>query len=83
MHRLLQGDVGSGKTAVAFLASLAAARAGYPHVTVPAGYIFGLPVGLSFFGQANTDARMIELAYSFERATQARHAPKYLPAAEL
>lgn len=74
---LVSGDHGSGGS------SSAAARAGYPHVTVPAGYIFGLPVGLSFFGQANTDARMIELAYSFERATQARHAPKYLPAAEL
>lgn len=74
---LVSGDHGSGGS------SSAAARAGYPHVTVPAGYIFGLPVGLSFFGQANTDARMIELAYAFERAVPVRHSPKYLAAAEL
>lgn len=74
---LVSGDHGSGGS------SSAAARAGYPNVTVPAGYLFGLPVGLSFFGQADTDARMIELAFAFERATQARRAPEYLPTAKL
>jgi amidase len=56
-----------------------AAVAGYPHVTVPAGFVHGLPVGLSFFGPAFTDARQISLAYAFETATTARRAPGYLP----
>jgi len=48
---------------------------GYPHVTVPAGQAFGLPVGLSFFGRAWSEARLIALAYAFERATTHRFEP--------
>lgn len=59
--------------------STPAAVAGYPHVTVPAGMVQGLPVGLSFFGPAWTDARQISLAYAFEQATKARRAPLYHP----
>jgi amidase len=52
-----------------------AAVAGYPSVTVPAGYIAGHPVGLSFFSTANRDLDLLKLAYDFERKTQARIAP--------
>ncbi|HEV8197106.1 MAG TPA: amidase family protein, partial [Gemmatimonadales bacterium] len=57
-----------------------AAVAGYPHVTVPAGMVHGLPIGLSFFGRAWTEAALIRYAFAFEQATHARRAPQFLPA---
>ncbi len=60
-----------------------AAVAGYPHITVPMGYVFGLPVGLSFFAKAWAEPTLIKLAYSFEQATKARVAPNFLKTAEL
>ena len=48
------------------------ARAGYPHVTVPMGFVHGLPVGLSFYGTAYAETTLIEAAYAYEQAT--RHA---------
>jgi amidase len=57
------------------------AVSGYPHVTVPAGAVFGLPVGLSFFGAAWSDARLLALAYAFEQATKGRAEPRLLPTA--
>ncbi len=59
-------------------ASTYAATAGYPHVTVPAGDVFGLPVGLSFVGRPFTEARLFGFAFAFEQATRARRAPQYI-----
>lgn len=57
--------------------STPAARAGYPNITVPMGDIDGLPVGLSFFGQAWTEPLLIEIAYAFEQGTQKRIVPQF------
>jgi len=56
-----------------------AAVAGYPHITVPAGDVFGLPVGLSFFGRAFSEPMLFKCAFAFEQATKARRAPRFLP----
>ena len=55
------------------------AVAGYPHVTVPAGFVFGLPVGISFFASAWTEPRLIKYAYAFEQARKARRIPSFSP----
>jgi amidase len=58
--------------------SNAAAVAGYPNINVTAGFLSGLPVGVSFFGRAWSEPTLIKLAYSFEQATKARQAPRFL-----
>jgi amidase len=63
--------------------STASAVAGYPHITVPAGQAFGLPVGLSFFAGARTEATLIKYAFAFEQATKARRKPTFLPTARV
>lgn len=55
-----------------------AAIAGYPNITVPMGFIKGLPVGISIYGGAWTEAKLIEIAYAYEQATLHRKPPKYL-----
>ena len=70
---LVNGDhFGGGSSAFA-------AIAGYPNVTVPAGFVHGLPVGLSFFGRAWSEPTLIRIAYAFEQATGHRQAPRFLP----
>jgi amidase len=59
--------------------STASAVAGYPHVTVPAGFSHNLPVGISFFGRAYSEPTLIKLAYAYEQATKHRRAPQFIP----
>ncbi|HTK25581.1 MAG TPA: amidase [Pyrinomonadaceae bacterium] len=70
---LVGGDCG------VFESSSLAAVAGYPNITVPAGYVQGLPAGISFFGRAFSEPVLIKIAYAFEQATKARKTPKFLP----
>lgn len=74
---LINGDNGAGQT------SSAAAIARYPSVSVPAGSVFGLPVGISFFGRAWSEGTLLKLAYGFEQLTKVRKAPQFLPTADL
>jgi amidase len=60
-----------------------AAVAGYPSITVPAGMVHGLPVGLSFIGPAWSEARLVGLAFAYEQATHHRQPPQFLPALPL
>jgi amidase len=69
---LINGDHFAGGS------SNAAAVAGYPNINVTAGFLSGLPVGISFFGRAWSEPTLIKVAYSFEQATKARQAPKFL-----
>jgi amidase len=60
-----------------------AAVAGYPHITVPAGFVFGLPIGISFYGRAWSEAVLLKIAYGFEQASKARKPPKFLATVKL
>lgn len=59
--------------------STAAAVAGYPNITVPAGFVRGLPVGISFFSTAWREGPLIRMAYAFEQATKHRRPPQFVP----
>ena len=59
------------------------AVSGYPHLTVPAGFVQGLPWGLSFLGAAWSEAKLLRLGYAFEQATRVRRAPRLLPTVDL
>ncbi|GCE12727.1 amidase [Tengunoibacter tsumagoiensis] len=70
---LVNGDHYTGSS------SQPAALAGYPAITVPAGYSHGLPVGITFMGRAYSEPTLIRLAYAFEQSTLQRRAPQFLP----
>jgi amidase len=69
---LINGDHAAGGS------SSAAAVAGYPNINVTAGHIWGLPVGISFFGRAWSEPTLLKIAYSFEQLTRARQKPRFL-----
>ncbi len=75
---LVNGDCsgGGGNSSIA-------AVAGYPTITVPVGYSFGLPVGMSFIGKPWTEVILIKLAYAYEQTAKPRRAPRFLPTADL
>ena len=70
---LVNGDHGRGGS------STAAARSGYPNITVPAGFAFDLPLGLSFFGRAYSEPLLLKYAYAYEQATKHRKNPGFMP----
>jgi amidase len=70
---LVNGDYGTG-----FYFCPPAAMAGYPHITVPMGSLYELPVGLSFIAGAYKEDELLKIAYSFEQASKKRAAPKFL-----
>ena len=72
---LISGDHFSGGS------SSPAAVAGYPNLTVPAGFVEGLPVGVSFFSTAYREPTLLKLAFAFERATKHRRSPEFLASA--
>jgi amidase len=74
---LVNGDYTSGNS------STLAAVPGYPSISVPAGFFFGLPVGISFTGIAFSEPKLIGLAYAFEQLSKARKPPRFLPTADL
>jgi amidase len=73
---LINGDHAAGGS------SSAAAVAGYPNINVTGGYLWGLPVGISFFGRAWSEPTLLKIAYSFEQLTKARQKPSFLAAIE-
>lgn len=77
MTDLANGDHATGGS------SNAAAVAGYPNINVPAGFVFGLPVGISFFGRAWSEPVLLKIAYAFEQLVKARKAPEFLPSMKI
>ena len=77
MTDLVNGSGGGGSC------SSPAAVAGYPHLTVPMGFAFGLPMGLSFFGRAWSERKLLNLGFAFEQATKARRPPLFYPTAKV
>jgi amidase len=74
---LVNGDMSSAG------ASSPAAVAGYPSITVPNGYVHGLPVGILFFGRAWSEGALLRIAYAYEQATRHRRAARLLPTLDL
>jgi len=69
---LINGDYDTG-----FSFSTPAAIAGYPHITVPMGSVFGLPLGFSFMARPYQEGELLKMAYGFEQATKKRKSPEF------
>ncbi len=78
---LINGDGGVGTSAAS--SSTPAAVAGYPAITVPVGYAFGLPFGISFMGRAYSEGVLLKLAYAYEQAASIRKPPQFLRTADV
>jgi len=74
---LINGDHFTGGS------STPAAMSGYPSITVPAGFVHGLPVGISFFGKAFSEPKLIKIAYAFEQVSKARRKPEFIPTLDM
>ncbi len=74
MIDLINGDSPTNYVSSSSLAAVS----GYPNITVPSGFLFEMPIGISFFGREFSEPTLIEIAYSFEQASKARKKPKYL-----
>jgi len=75
-------DLANGDHAVGG-SSNAAAVAGYPNINVPAGFVFGMPVGISFFGRPWSEPTLLKIAYGFEQLTKARKPPQFMPTVKI
>jgi len=69
----VNGDNFSGSS------SSPAAISGYPNITVPMGQVHGLPAGISFFGSAWSEPKLLQIAYAYEQASARRKAPGFIP----
>jgi amidase len=76
---LVLGDHLIPSWASQYWAPSVAAVSGYPHICVPAGYVFDIPVGISFMGRAYSEPTLIKIAYALEQATKFRKIPQFLP----
>jgi amidase len=74
---------GDGSVANAASSSTPAAVAGYPSITVPVGFIWGLPVGMSFIGRAYAEGALLKYAYAYEQAAKMRQPPMFKPTADV
>ena len=77
---LVNGDGGTGSAPGP---STMAAVAGYPHITVPGGFVRGLPVGISFVGRAWSEPTLLKIAFAYEQATKHRRPPTFSQTASL
>jgi amidase len=77
---LVNGDGGPGD---AVSSSTPAAVAGYPSITVPVGFVWGLPVGMSFIGRAFSEGQLLKFAYAYEQAAKMRQQPTFKVTADL
>src|SRR5207245_2539676 len=75
-------DLANGDHAVGG-SSNAAAVAGYPNINVPAGFVFGMPVGISFFGRPWSEPTLLKIAYGFEQLVKARKPPQFFDTAKI
>jgi len=71
-------DLANGDYDTGFSISTPAAITGFPHITVPMGFVQELPIGISFFGKAYTEPALIGMAYAYEQVSKNRKAPKFI-----